>query len=84
MHGRPGQHLVEGGVVVAGVTGRRARERDVLVEGAVLVASGRLHRSDDLPRDAQLGEVAKARLAIGAIVADRLVQADQALLDQVL
>src|SRR5207247_303040 len=38
---------------------------------------------DDLPRYAELGEVAKARLAIGAVVPDRLVEADQAFLDQV-
>ena len=50
----------------------------------MLVARRRLDRGDDLARDAQLGEVAEARLAVGAVVADRLVEADQALLDQVL
>ena len=49
----------------------------------MLVARRRLHRGDDLAGDAQLGEVAEARLAIGAVVADRLVQADEALLDEV-
>jgi hypothetical protein len=50
----------------------------------VLVARGGLDRGDDLARDAQLSEVAKARLAVGAVVADRLVEADQAFLDEVL
>ena len=51
--------------------------------GRVLVAGCRLDRGDDLARDAQLGEVAEARLAIGPIVADRLVETDESLLDQV-
>src|SRR5204863_3373040 len=34
-------------------------------------------------RDAQLGEVAKARLAVAAEVADGLVEADERLLDEV-
>ena len=63
--------------------GGRARERDVLVQRGVLVAGRGLDRGDDLARDAQLGEVAEARLAVGAVVADRLVQADEALLDQI-
>jgi hypothetical protein len=50
----------------------------------VLVAGRRLHRGDDLARDAELREVAERRLAVGPEVADRLVEADQALLDQVL
>src|SRR5262249_61292036 len=58
-------------------------EGDVLVERGVLVAGRRLHRGDDLAGNAELGEVAKARLAVGAVVANRLVQADKALLDQV-
>ena len=66
-----------------GRAGRRARERDVLVERRVLVARRGLDRGDDLARDAQLGEVAEARLAVGAVVAHRLVEADEALLDEV-
>jgi hypothetical protein len=49
----------------------------------VLVAGRGLHRGDDLTRDAELGEVSEARLTIGAVVANRLVEADQALLNQV-
>jgi hypothetical protein len=49
----------------------------------VLVAGRRLHRRDDLARDAQLGEVAERRLAVGPIVADGLVEADEPFLDQV-
>ena len=49
----------------------------------MLVARRRLDRGDDLARDAQLREVAEARLAVGAVVADRLVEADEALLDEV-
>src|SRR6185295_13892608 len=52
-------------------------------ERGVLVPGRRLHRGDDLTGDAELREVAKARLAIGAVVADRLVEAEQAFLDQV-
>src|SRR4051794_10431233 len=79
---RAGQDLVERRLAVAD-GGRRRGERDVLVQRLVLVARRRLHRGDDLPRDAQLREVAEARLAVGAVVADRLVEADEALLDQV-
>jgi len=50
----------------------------------VLVARRRLDRGDDLARDAELGEVAEARLAVRAVVADRLVEADEPLLDQVI
>ena len=38
---------------------------------------------DDLPRDAELGEAAEAGKAVVAVVADRLVEAEHALLDQV-
>ena len=82
VHGRAGQHLVERGHVLAS-PGRRGGEGDVLVQRRVLVAGGGLHRRDDLPRDAQLGEVAKARLAVGAKVADRLIQAEEPLLDEI-
>ena len=79
---RAGQDLVQGGVGVA-ARRRRLAEGDVLVERRVLVAGRGLHRGDDLAGDAELGEVAEARLAVGAVVADRLVEAEQALLDQV-
>jgi hypothetical protein len=59
-------------------------ERDVLVERLVLEARRRLDRGDDLPRYAELGEAAEGRLLVGAEVPDGLVQADQALLDQIL
>ena len=58
-------------------------EGDVLVQRRMLVATRRLDRRDDLARDAQLREVAERGLAVGPEVADRLVEADQALLDQV-
>ena len=54
-----------------------------MVERRVLVARRRLDGGDDLAGDAELGEVAEARLAIAAIVADRLVEPDQPLLDEV-
>ncbi len=79
----PGQHLVERRLVVAAGPGRGAGERDVLVQRRVLVAGRRLDRGDDLAGDAELGEVAEARLAVGSVVAHRLVEADQALLDQI-
>ena len=82
MDRRAREHLVERGLGVGRARGR-GRERDVAVERRVLVARRRLDRGDDLPRDAELREVAEARLAIGAVVADRLVEADQALLDQI-
>ena len=49
----------------------------------MLLARRRLDRGDELPRDAQLGERAEARLASGIVVADRLEQADHAFLDDV-
>src|SRR4051812_7897009 len=80
--GRPGDDLVERRFAVHRARGR-LRERHVLVERRVLVARRGLHRRDDLARDAELGEVAEARLAVGPVVADRLVEADEALLDEV-
>src|SRR4051812_9907933 len=80
--GRAWEDLVEGrlGLTSAGGGGR---EGDVAVERRVLVARRRLHRGDDLPRDAQLREVAKGRLTVRPEVADRLVEPDEALLDEV-
>src|SRR5581483_1184373 len=52
-------------------------------ERGVLVAGGGLDRGDDLAGDAELGEVPEARLPIGPVVPDRLVQPHQPLLDQV-
>src|SRR5450432_3406609 len=82
MNRRPGQHLVERRDVVAGPRGGRG-ERDVLVQRRVLVAGRCLDGRDDLAGDAELGEVAEARLAVGPEVPDRLVEADQALLDEI-
>src|SRR4051812_25748371 len=79
---RPRQHLVERRLGVAG-GGRRGRERHVLVERRVLVARRRLHRGDDLPRDAELREVPEARLAVRAVVANGLVEPDEPLLDEI-
>src|SRR4029079_10893966 len=42
-----------------------------------------LDRGDDLPRYAELGEVPETRLAVPAVVAHRLVEPHEALLDQV-
>jgi hypothetical protein len=50
----------------------------------VLEPRRRLDRGDDLPRHAQLGEAPERRLLVGAEVANRLVEADQPLLDEVL
>jgi hypothetical protein len=80
--GGAGEDLVEGGVGFAG-GGRGLAERDVLVEGRVLVAGRGLDGGDDLAGDAELREVAEAGLSIGAVVADRLVEAEQAFLNQV-
>src|SRR3954447_24285739 len=82
MDARPRQDLVQRRFRVPG-GGRRLAEGDVLVERRVLVAGCGLDRGDDLAGDAELGEVAEARLAVGPVVADRLVEAEQALLDQV-
>ena len=80
---RAGQQLVERRVAVAAAGGRGLRERDVLVERRVLVPGRGLDRGDDLPGYAELGEVPETRLAVPAVVAYRLVEADEALLDQV-
>src|SRR3954463_10225528 len=50
----------------------------------MLVPARRLDGGDDLARDAELREVAEARLAVGSEVAHGLVEADEALLDEVL
>jgi hypothetical protein len=74
VNARARQDLVERGFRVA-ARRRRLAERDVLVEGRVLVAGRGLDRGDDLAGDAELGEVAEARLAVGPVVANRLVEA---------
>ena len=66
------------------LAGRRVRERDVAVQRAVLEAGRALDRRDDLARDAELRERAEARVLVDAVVADRLVEADQPLLLEVL
>src|SRR4051812_39619182 len=77
------QHVAE--AALAFVVGQhRAREGDVVVERAVLLAGRGLDRGDDLARDAQLREGAERRLQIGVVVADRLVEADHAFLHDVL
>ena len=58
-------------------------ERHVLVQRRMLEARRRLDRRDDLARDAQFGERAERRLLVGTEVAHCLVEADEALLDQV-
>ena len=58
-------------------------EAQVGVERHVLLPGGRLDGGDDLPGDAQLGEAAEGGVAAVLVVADGLVQADIALLDQV-
>ncbi len=65
------------------VARRRVAERDVLVERRVLVPGRGLDGGDDLPGDAQLGERAERRVLVDAVVPDRLVEADEALLDEV-
>src|SRR5204862_8089560 len=60
------------------------RDGVVLVGRGVVVAARGLYRGGELARDAGLGEVAEARFAIGAGVADRLVEAEEPLLDQIL
>ena len=82
MHRGARQHLVERGHVFP-APGGRGGEGDVLVERRVLVARCGLHGGDDLTGDTELGEVAKARLAVGTEVANRLIEADEALLDEV-
>src|SRR5207244_10585316 len=44
---------------------------------------GGLDRRDDLPRHAQLREAPERRLLVGPEVPNRLVEADQALLDEI-
>src|SRR6478672_8323412 len=50
----------------------------------MLEAGGGLDRRDDLARHAELGEAAERRLLVVTEVPHRLVEADQALLDQIL
>src|SRR5436190_16096572 len=79
---RPREDLLECGFRLRGA-GRRLRERDVLVQGGMLVAARGLDGRDDLPRDAELREIAEARLPVRAEVPDRLVQAQEPFLNQV-
>src|SRR4051794_3335928 len=84
MHGRPGQGVAERALSVRVLARRGMAERDVGVERRVLEAGRGLDRGDDLPRHAEFREAAERRLLVGAEVAHRLVEADEALLDQVL
>src|SRR5438874_5407889 len=62
------------------VAAPHARDRHVLVEGLVLLAGGRLDGGDDLAGDAQFGEGPERGLPVVAEVTHGLVQADHALL----
>src|SRR5439155_23697237 len=62
----------------------RVTERDVVVQGLVLEPSRGLDRRDDLPGHAQLGEAPERGLLVVAEVPDRLAQADQPFLEQIL
>ena len=66
------------------MTGRRVAERERAVQRRVFVTRRRLDRRDDLARDAELGERAERRLLLDPVVAHGLVEADEALLDQVI
>jgi hypothetical protein len=79
---RAREDLLQGRLAFA-AGGRRGREADRLVQRRMLVAARGLDRRDHLPGDAELREVAEARLAVGPKVADRLVEADQPFLDEV-
>src|SRR5918999_2695673 len=59
-------------------------ERDVGVEGNVLLTGRSLHGSDDLAGDAELGEPSERRLLRRVEVADGLEQPDHPLLDDVI
>src|SRR5438552_685992 len=80
---RAWERIAERAFAVRVLPGRRVAERDVLVQRLVLEAGRRLDRCDDLTRNAELREAAKRRLLVGAEIANRLVQTDQALLNQV-
>ena len=84
VHGRAGERVAERALAVRVLAGRGMAERDVLVQRRVLEARRGLDRRDDLARDAELREAAERRLLVGAEIAHGLVEADQALLDQVL
>ena len=59
-------------------------ERHVRVQRGVLEPGRGLDRRDDLPRHAELREGPERGLLVGAKIAHCLVEADEALLDQVL
>src|SRR6266480_1548637 len=82
--GRAGERVAEGHVRIGVLTRRRVREGDVRVQRRVLEARSGLDRRDDLARHAELGEASERGLLVVPEVAHRLVEADQALLDQVL
>jgi hypothetical protein len=83
VHRRAGQRVAERALAVAVLAGGCVAERDVRVQRRVLEAGRRLDRGDDLAGDAELREAAERRLLVGAEVAHRLVEADQALLQQI-
>src|SRR5439155_8209853 len=66
------------------LSGRGVAAGDVRVEGGVLEAGRRLDRRDDLAGHAELGEASERGLLVGAEIPNRLVEPDQALLNEVL
>ncbi len=83
LHGRARESVSERAVALGLLAGRRVAERDVRVERRMLEARRRLDGGDDLPRHTELREAAKRRLLVRAEVPDGLVEADHALLHEV-
>src|SRR3954447_18375767 len=83
VHRRPRQRVAERALALAVLSWPGGAGRDGRVERRVLEPSSRLDRGDDLARDAELGEAAERGLLVGAEVANRLVEADQPLLEKV-
>src|SRR6185437_641334 len=83
VHRRARQRVAERAIALAVLPRRCVAERDVRVERRVLESGRGLDRRDDLARDTELGEAAERRLLVGAEVANRLVEADEPFLEQV-
>ena len=81
---RPRERVAEGALAVGFLAGRGVAEGDVGIQGRVLEPGRRLDRRDDLARDAELREAPEGGLLVCPEVANRLVEPDQALLDEVL
>src|SRR4029077_3494933 len=84
VHRRARERVAERALAVRVLARRGMAERDVRVERRVLVARRGLDRGDDLAGHAQLREAPERRPLLGPEVADRLVEADEPLLDEVL